>query len=199
MAGLALAAWVVYVLVAFGWRTWLQVRRTGESGFRGFSGGGPGRVAGALLMAGGLASFLAPIADLLGLLQPAGMLARPSVQIAGLLVAALAIVLTTLAQLQMGDSWRIGIDPKEATELVTHGLFRSVRNPIFSGMLLAVASLALLVPNLLSLLGAVLVALGLELHVRRVEEPHLIRVHGARYREYAGSVGRFFPGVGCLR
>ena len=42
--------------------------------------------------------------------------------------------LTVLAQLQMGASWRVGIDDRP-TELVTGGLFRVVRNPIFTALL----------------------------------------------------------------
>jgi protein-S-isoprenylcysteine O-methyltransferase Ste14 len=110
-----------------------------------------------------------------------------------------ATALTALAQLQMGDSWRIGVDPRESTALVTHGLFRAVRNPIFSAMGMAVLGLALVIPNALSFLGFALVALGLELHVRGAEEPYLLRLHGERYRAYAARVGRFLPGVGRLR
>jgi protein-S-isoprenylcysteine O-methyltransferase Ste14 len=196
---LALLAGALYVLVAFGWRTWLQVRRTGESGFRGFSGGTQGRVAGAVLAAAEIACVLAPVAALASVVAPPPALLHPALQLAGLFLMLLATALTALAQLQMGDSWRIGVDPQETTALVTHGLFRAVRNPIFTGMGMAVLGLALLVPNLLSLAGLVLVALGLELHVRRVEEPYLLRLHGERYRRYAASVGRFLPGVGRLR
>jgi protein-S-isoprenylcysteine O-methyltransferase Ste14 len=45
---------------------------------------------------------------------------------------------------------------------------------------------------LLALVGA------LELQVRRVEEPHLLRVHAATYRDYAARTGRFLPGIGRL-
>jgi protein-S-isoprenylcysteine O-methyltransferase Ste14 len=196
---LALLAGALYVLVAFGWRTWLQVRRTGESGFRGFSGGPAGRAAGALLAAAAVSCSLAPLAALAGRPAPPEALAHPALHVAGLLLVLGATALTALAQLQMGDSWRIGVDPRERTALVTDGLFRAVRNPIFTGMGLAVLGLALAVPNLLSAAGLALLALGLELHVRRVEEPYLLRQHGDRYREYAARVGRFLPGIGRLR
>jgi len=38
----------------------------------------------------------------------------------------------------------------------------------------------------------------IEVFVRRIEEPHLLAVHGDNYRAYARSVGRFLPGVGLL-
>lgn len=50
----------------------------------------------------------------------------------GLLLASLAWTIT--AQVQMGNSWRIGIDEEKETALVQKGLFRLSRNPIFLGM-----------------------------------------------------------------
>ncbi len=200
MPGIALAAYVAFILVAFGWRTWLHYRHTGESGFRGFSGA-PGSLewsAGALLVLGLIAGFLAPVLELAGLLSPADSLLHPGVPAAGLLLLAVGFTVTVIAQVHLGDSWRIGVDSREITPLVTHGIFRHVRNPIYSGMMAAVAGLILLVPNWLSLLGALAVLLGVQLQVRRVEEPYLLQTHGAGYREYAKSVGRFVPKLGLL-
>ena len=39
MPDLALAVYAAFLAVAFGWRMWLQYRRTGDTGFRGFSSG----------------------------------------------------------------------------------------------------------------------------------------------------------------
>jgi protein-S-isoprenylcysteine O-methyltransferase Ste14 len=55
-----------------------------------------------------------------------------------------------------------------------------------------------MVPTWLGFLGAVVVAAALELQVRYVEEPYLLRAHGDAYRAYASRVGRFVPGVGLL-
>ena len=54
----------------------------------------------------------------------------------------------------MGASWRIGVDPEERTDLVRHRLYRSVRNPIFTGMVLFAAGQALLVPDAMAVAGA---------------------------------------------
>ncbi|MGC4763322.1 hypothetical protein ACLQ20_10755 [Micromonospora sp. DT46] len=42
---------------------------------------------------------------------------------------------------------------------------------------------------------AVLVA-SVQVQVRAVEEPYLIRTHGATYLMYAARTGRFWPGLG---
>ena len=49
----------------------------------------------------------------------------------------LSLVLIWLAQTNMKDSWRIGIDEKNKTELVTDGFFAISRNPIFLGIMIA--------------------------------------------------------------
>jgi protein-S-isoprenylcysteine O-methyltransferase Ste14 len=108
------------------------------------------------------------------------------------------ILLTFYAQVAMGRSWRIGVDPDERTELVTAGPFALVRNPIFSAMIPTALGLALIVPSVVALAGLAALIVALELQVRVVEEPHLIRTHGEAYREYAARTGRFVPGVGRL-
>ena len=57
-------------------------------------------------------------------------------------------------------------------------------------------SLALVCSTPLALIACVVQAIALEIQVRAVEEPHLARVHGDAYRQYAARVGRFVPGHG---
>jgi protein-S-isoprenylcysteine O-methyltransferase Ste14 len=65
-------------------------------------------------------------------------------------------------------------------------------------MVVGWAGFALLVPTWLGFLGAAVVAVALELQVRYVEEPYLLRTHGEAYRDYASRIGRFVPGLGRL-
>jgi protein-S-isoprenylcysteine O-methyltransferase Ste14 len=104
-----------------------------------------------------------------------------------------------LAQLGMGASWRIGVSDEERTDLVTGGWFSVVRNPIYAAMIVGWSGFALIVPTWLSFVAVAMIATGLELLVRAVEEPYLVRTHGNEYGAYAARVGRFVPGVGRLR
>jgi protein-S-isoprenylcysteine O-methyltransferase Ste14 len=195
----AVAALVLYVLwfvLAFGIRTVVQVRRTGDSGFRGLSRSGLLEVtAGLGFVVALLVGFAAPIADLAGVARIDG-LDWPWVAVAGAAVASVGVALTLLAQLSMGESWRIGVDPGERTALVHDGAFRIVRNPIFSAMVVTAIGLALMVPNVLAVIGLVSLVIALEAQVRGVEEPYLRSVHGEDYRRYEAAVGRFVPGLG---
>jgi protein-S-isoprenylcysteine O-methyltransferase Ste14 len=193
----ALALYGVWAVVAFGLRTVVQVRRTGDSGFRG-GGAPPGSVewwARILFVAALAIGLAAPLATLAGL-DRFGALDATAVTGFGIGVTVVGIVATLLTQLAMGDSWRIGVDPDERTALVRSGPFRVVRNPIFTTMGITAIGLALVVPNVVAAAGLVLLAVALELQVRRVEEPYLLAIHGAAYRDYAARVGRFVPGLG---
>jgi protein-S-isoprenylcysteine O-methyltransferase Ste14 len=103
------------------------------------------------------------------------------------------------AQAGMGASWRVGVDATERTELVTTGAFAVVRNPIFTAMLTTMAGLALLVPTAVSATALLCLLVAVELQVRLVEEPYLLRTHRQAYDSYAAATGRFVPGLGRLR
>jgi protein-S-isoprenylcysteine O-methyltransferase Ste14 len=115
---------------------------------------------------------------------------------AGAAVASCALFVTLWSQSSMGDSLRIGVDPTERTTLVTSGPFRWVRNPIYSAMITYVVGTAMLVPNFVGMLAVAALIAGVELQVRRVEEPYLGSVHGNEYYRYAAHVGRLLPRIG---
>jgi protein-S-isoprenylcysteine O-methyltransferase Ste14 len=142
-----------------------------------------------------LVGVAAPLADLAGM-PP--LVESTAVTTTGLVVALVGIGATLATQLSMGDSWRIGVDDHERTELVTRGAFTLARNPIFTAMTIAAVGLAAMVPNVIAVGGVVVLIGALELQVRGVEEPYLRRVHGAAYHRYAAHVGRFLPGIGRL-
>jgi protein-S-isoprenylcysteine O-methyltransferase Ste14 len=197
LARLALLLYLVYLALAFGLRAFLLWRRTGDHGFRfgGFRASAAER-AGALLFVLALAlGLLAPVLELLGALAALEALRAPAL---GLLLSLAGIAGTLHAQLAMGSSWRVGVDPSERTALRTDGPFRLVRNPIFSWMILTAAGLALLVPNAASLAALAALVVGIEIQVRLVEEPHLLRAHGDAYQSWASRTGRFVPGLGRL-
>ena len=200
MAVAALAMFAVMFLVIFVLRSAMQKRATGDSGIRagalGASVGSLEWLAGWLLVIAMLAAVGAPIAELAGL-EP--LTDSAVVRGIGAALAAIGIVATFLAQTNMGEAWRIGIDEAERTELVSTGAFELVRNPIFSAMILSGVGLTIMVPNPLSISGILTLVVAIELQVRHVEEPHLRRLHGADYAAYEARVGRFVPGLGLNR
>lgn len=200
MTVLALVLYVVYLALAFGLRTLIQLRRTGSTGFHGLGGRplSPEWIAGVGFTLALLVGAAAPVLALLDVVEPISALDTTAAHVVGLALAVGGIAATFRAQIAMGTSWRIGVDPEERTELVTDGPFALVRNPIFAAMLPTALGLTLLVPSWVAILGLVGLVVALELQVRVVEEPYLLKAHGRAYAAYAARVGRFFPGVGRL-
>lgn len=197
MAILGLVLFAIMFAVAFVLRTVMQKRRTGDSGVRAgglrSSIGSMEWLAGWLLVIALLTGVAAPGAELLGL-DP--WYDTTWIRGIGAAIAVVGIALTFASQLSMGDQWRIGVDATEETELVTHGAFTVIRNPIFGCMIVVATGLAVLVPNALSAVGLILLVVAIELQVRFVEEPHLRNLHADTYPAYASRVGRLVPGVG---
>jgi protein-S-isoprenylcysteine O-methyltransferase Ste14 len=111
-------------------------------------------------------------------------------KVAGLCLMGFALIWTATAQMQMGKSWRIGIDTKNKTELVEKGLFKVSRNPIFFGMRTALAGFFLTLPNALTLLAIVLADVLMQIQVR-LEEEFLRKSHGESYEQYCRNVHRW--------
>lgn len=109
---------------------------------------------------------------------------------AGWVLLFLALIWITVAQMHMADSWRIGIDEKNDTVLVTHGLFSLSRNPIFLGMQTTLIGLFLIMPNLISLLALVNGCILVQIQVR-IEEAFLREKHGKTYIKYCQKTRRW--------
>ncbi|MBD3636580.1 MAG: isoprenylcysteine carboxylmethyltransferase family protein [Crocinitomicaceae bacterium] len=106
----------------------------------------------------------------------------------GLLV--FSLIWTIVAQYQMSNSWRIGIDYEERTTLVSEGIFKLSRNPVFLGVLLIYLGTFLIAPNAITLTLFVLCYFILQIQTR-LEEEYLEKIHGQDYIEYKKKVRRW--------
>src|SRR5687767_14552860 len=152
MGWVALGCYALYLALAFGLRSAIQLRRTGSTGFKGLSGatGSLEWSAGVLFGVALLIGVLAPALDVSNALEPIGAIDGPAAHAAGLVLFGLGLAATLHAQLAMGESWRVGVDETETTDLVTGGPFAVVRNPIFAAMIPTSLGLAFMVPNLVA-------------------------------------------------
>jgi protein-S-isoprenylcysteine O-methyltransferase Ste14 len=200
MAELAIVLLVAFAVFTFGVRIAIQLRRTGKTGLIGIrEGAGFADWGSGVLFVGGMVmGALSPVLVLGDDLDPIGALDVDALHVIGIVLTVAGGLAVFGAQLGMGESWRIGVKDEERTALVTRGWFALCRNPIYTSMILGWLGLALIVPTWLGIAAVVVIAVGLELQVRAVEEPYLLRTHGTEYRRYGSRVGRFVPGVGRL-
>lgn len=93
------------------------------------------------------------------------------------------------------DFWRKGegtpfpLDPPK--KLVTARLYQFTRNPMYVGVLIAIAGWILWYSSLQVLLYGLAVGLGFNLFVRFIEEPFLKKQFGKAYEEYCKKVPRW--------
>src|SRR5262245_4383971 len=92
----------------------------------------------------------------------------------------------------MGDTWRVGINRKEKTALVTRGPYRLVRHPIYLFQVVMLAGVALLLPAPVSFIIFAFHLLCVRMKALD-EEMYLLTVHGDEYRDYLSRTGRWFP------
>jgi protein-S-isoprenylcysteine O-methyltransferase Ste14 len=100
-----------------------------------------------------------------------------------------ALIWVITAQLQMKNSWRIGIDNTTKAELVTHGLFQFSRNPIFLGMTISLVGFFLVVPTLIALIFLLMGSVLMQIQIR-LEEEYLMKEHVQIYLDYKNRVKR---------
>ena len=107
----------------------------------------------------------------------------------GIGLLSIAFIWTIIAQGNMKNSWRIGIDTETKTELITSGLFEYSRNPIFLGMIISLLGLFLTTPNALTGLFLILGYVLIQIQIR-LEEEFLTKEHGQKYLDYKQKVRR---------
>lgn len=108
----------------------------------------------------------------------------------GIALLILSLIWVLIALFQMKNSWRIGIDKELKTELITTGLFKYSRNPIFFGMLLSLIGLFFTLPTLISLIFFIISTILIQTQIR-LEEDFLLNQHGKDYLQYKAKVRRF--------
>ena len=102
----------------------------------------------------------------------------------------LSLVMVWIAQSHMRESWRIGIDEVNKSELITKGFFSISRNPIFLGIMIANVGLFLVLPNAFTLLIVSLSTVSINTQIR-LEEEFLTKEYGEHYLTYKRKVSRW--------
>jgi protein-S-isoprenylcysteine O-methyltransferase Ste14 len=108
----------------------------------------------------------------------------------GFAVAFPALIFITIAQLQMGGSWRIGLPDTAPGELITGGVFRIARHPIYLGIGWSLLGALLMAPTVAGFAILALAALLADIYVR-VEEGFMVEEFGEAYPDYARRVKRW--------
>ena len=95
-----------------------------------------------------------------------------------------------MALISFGKAWRIGIDEKNSKDLITGGIFKYTRNPIFLFMDIYFFSISLIYPNFVLVVIAFCMIIGIHFQIIR-EENFLESKFGKKYDEYKRKTRRY--------
>lgn len=185
-------AWFV---LAFAWRSYLIWKRTGRNPYRLGKSDNAHDFVGVLFrltmaVSAGVVLLHSLSSELYNYLAPIAWLQHPTLVTLGVVLLLASFLWILLAQKQMGNSWRIGIDHEVKTPLVREGIFKLSRNPIFLGMRINLLGLFLILPNAVTLTLLVLGDALMQIQVR-LEEEYLGRMHGQEYEHYRRQTRRW--------
>ncbi len=112
---------------------------------------------------------------------------------AGLLVLAASLLVFWRGHADLGINWSPSLEIRERHELVTHGIYRVIRHPMYASILLWAVAQPLLLHNYIA--GGLGPVCTLAFYVLRVgpEEQMMLDAFGDRYREYMRNVGGVIP------
>lgn len=95
----------------------------------------------------------------------------------------------------LGKNWSVTLEIKDAHKLITGGVYRHVRHPMYSAFFLWALAQLILIPNWIA--GpAGLIGFGI-LYAFRIgrEEKMMLDTFGEEYRAYSARTARLIPGV----
>ena len=114
---------------------------------------------------------------------------------AGLVAAALALLLFRRTHVALGKFWSVSLDIRDGHRLVTEGIYARLRHPMYTAFWLMALAQALLLPNYIA--GpAGLIGFGF-LFFSRIgpEEKMMEGKFGNEYTQYRSRTDRIIPGV----
>lgn len=112
--------------------------------------------------------------------------------IIGFVVGLIGLSFCLYAQVKMGSSWRVGIDEKVKTDLITTGLYKYIRNPTYLGLFILNVGVWVIWPTWTVFILNLVFILFLDVQVR-CEEDFLHAIHGKAYDTYKKNTKRYIP------
>jgi protein-S-isoprenylcysteine O-methyltransferase Ste14 len=111
----------------------------------------------------------------------------------GVPIFAVGIWMLWRSHADLGRNWTPTLGLRDDHQLVTNGIFKRIRHPMYSAHLLWAIATAMMLPNWLA--GFAFLAVSIVQYVTRIgdEEQMMIEQFGDEYLDYIEKTGRFLP------
>jgi len=115
--------------------------------------------------------------------------------VAGALCLAAGLWLFSRSHADLGTNWSITLEVRKEHRLITQGVYRAIRHPMYSALALYTVGQALVIANWVAGLSNV-IAFAVLLALRiGAEERMMAEQFGAEYAAYSARTKRLIPGV----
>ena len=108
-------------------------------------------------------------------------------------VMVIALWLFRRSHADLGPNWSVSLEVRENHELVTHGIYRTIRHPMYASIWLWCFAQAMLLQNRLAGWFALLTFSVMYFLRTPREEELMCETFGEEYRKYMRQTGRMFP------
>lgn len=116
----------------------------------------------------------------------------PLVQWVAVLITAAGVAIAFWARFHLGSNWSGVVTLKEGHELIRTGPYRTIRHPIYTGILIAFLGNAVLIGQVRGLIGLAIIWASFYVKARR-EESFLAQEFGSNFNEHTQRTGMFLP------
>jgi protein-S-isoprenylcysteine O-methyltransferase Ste14 len=116
----------------------------------------------------------------------------PALSVFAVALTAAGVAFAIWARWHLGSNWSGAVTLKADHELIRTGPYRTIRHPIYTGMLLAVIGTALALGELRGILSFLIILAAFYRKARR-EERFLKQEFGEKFAAHVQSTGMFLP------
>jgi len=130
------------------------------------------------------------------LIEFADYVLPPWFGVIGIVLLILALIVFTRAHFDLKHYWSPTLEIMKDHKLVTNGIYKYIRHPIYASQWIWVIAQILLIQNYIA--GPIDLLFFIPFYLLRVrsEEKMMIEVFGKEYREYMKRTGGIFPKMG---
>lgn len=117
------------------------------------------------------------------------------VTILGSVVFMLGVTIRFIARRTLGKSFTYEVKVQKKHKLVTVGMYKYIRHPLYTAILLLWFGAAILLQSVIGFILVLLILVPALWHRMKVEEAFLIKAFGKHYQQYMKTTHRLIPFV----
>lgn len=114
------------------------------------------------------------------------------VGIIGLSISIIGAIIACSSRYKLGRNWSLSVQRKENHQLIQDGIYKFVRHPIYTGLLLLFIGNAIIVGDYRAIIAVLIVFVSLWLKLKK-EEKLLTETFGTEYTEYKNHTKALIP------